>query len=439
MAGKSFITDGQISETEQIIDILFKLGKMWKDNLTCVKAYLLLSEVETIQGKDNFQTLKKAIKYAKKLDNKDILSSIYAQLAFDYFTKKQYKNVLQILDKIELEFTTPYELQLLIAELKARTHWALDNFEEGFNATFEWFSLLAETYSDIPSIFMSIVYLLTVKSSIELSLSDTQLQTIENTISHVLQDLATQTNLFPNILINLDLLFAKPLMLTDSRLLFDFAQALLKNAEWYNQDYYLPFAKKLTELFYHLNEFEKANSILEKGITFASHRNYQNVIQQLKLLQIEVKSLVFYFQELDPLLDPHSISEVLFENEKGTTKKYLKLIDLPRCSFPVTSYSNFMRILEKATEKPNLEHKRFEIKGFPKDLQRTFLVLQLEIADQQVLLLLKEDFHVQHEETMSLHTTILPFYAVIGILLDSETGEDIYLKELENIGDCIMF
>lgn len=432
LAGKSFISEMQVVEAKKIVDILLRLGTKTKNPLTFVKAYLLLSEIETIEGKDNTSTLQKALKFAKKLNKNDVIASIYGQLAFDYFVNQEYKKALQIIKKIKVDYDTPYELKLLIAEIKARSLWALDNFREGFNATVEWFMLLSQSFSDIPSLFMSIVYILTVENSLKLPLSEEELTSINNSIVHVLNELASQINLFPQILLNLDLLIAKPLILNGSTILSDFADMLLNHAEWSNQDYFIPFVRKLTELFYNLNEFDKAKEILERGIAFAKHRNYHNIVQQLELLKIEVNSLIFYFQEFDPLLDTHSISEVvLTEPNNQQSIKYLKVIDLPRCSYPVTSYSNFLRVLEKASN-TNMETRKFEVVGFPKELQHSLFVLKFEIADQEVTILLKEGYHINHDNSTSLHTTVMPYYAVIGILLDSETSDDICLKELEN-------
>lgn len=428
LKGQEYINMHEFEKSSEICNILFSLASQWKDDFTLMKANLLKAQILSSQKQDPLGSLQDGLKTAKKLNLLDIAIGIRVQIAFEKYRRHQYKGVLKELNKIMKLSEISDENSRIICELRARSYWELDDYKKGFDASLLWFNKLKEKPDDLYSLFMVIVYLLTVLSSVSLSYSEEELEDIKNDIHSVLSQIATSTHLFKDLIPNLDTLFAKSLMMVEPRILHEFSDLILQSVRWMDEEKYLFLCMKLADSFYNINDFDKSTNLVDKAIQFAREKKYEKIEPLLIFKRTEITSLIFYFMPFDPLFDPSAIESVTV-NMKGTTKtQNLNLIQAPTNNFPSTSYSHFLRILEKASQFFEKEG-YIEVNGLSSNEERCYFVLQFEIGDEQIDLLMREDFKVEKNISQTLHSTVSPYYSVIGVITDSSA------KPIDNIED----
>ncbi|MHA1954057.1 MAG: hypothetical protein ACW96U_08935, partial [Candidatus Heimdallarchaeaceae archaeon] len=428
LKGQEYINIHEFEKSMEICDILFSLASQWKDDFTLMKANLLKAQILSSKKQDPLGSLQYGLKTAKKLKLHDIAVGIKVQIAFEKYRRHQYKGVLKELNQIMKLSEIDDENSRIICELRARSYWELDDYKKGFDATLLWFKKLKEKPDDLYSLFMVIVYLLTVLSSVSLSYSEEELDEIKNDIHSVLSQIATSTHLIKDLIPNLDTLFAKSLMMVEPKILHEFSDLILQSVRWMDEEKYLFLCMKLADSFTNINDFDKSINLVDKAIQFVREKKYEKIEPMLIFKRTEITSLIFYFMPFDPLFDPSTIESVTVSINGKTKTQNLSLIQAPVNNFPSTSYSHFLRILEKSSKFYEKEG-YIEVNGINKDEERCHFVLQFEIGDEQIDLLMREDFKVEKNISQTLHSTVSPYYSIIGVITDSSA------KPIDNIED----
>lgn len=432
LKGQDFLNMNDFKKSEEICNILFDLAIQWKDDFTKMKAHLLKAQISNYKNEESIPNLNLSLKIAKKLKITDIEVGIRVQLAFEKFRARRFKEVLREIREISKHSEINEENSRVICELKARSYWELDDFKRGFDATLNWFEKIKNDPQDLTSLFMIIVYLLTVMSSISLSHEESRLKEIKEEISSVLKQLASATHLFGDIIPNLDTLFAKSLMLTEPEILHSFADLILQTARWMDEEKYLFLCQKIVDAFYDINDFEKSNEIMDKAIQYVKEKKYEKILPLLQLKKTEISSLIFYYMPFDALFDPFLIKSIEI-CENGSAKKwFLNVLYSPINSYPSTSFSHFMRILDKAA-KTSVKEKKLKIEGLTEEEEKSFFVLKLQIAEDTIHVLMREDFKIEKNVSQTLHSTLSPYYSVIGILTKNKD------QKISNVEDAEAF
>ncbi len=432
LKGQDFLNNSDYKRSEEICDILFNLSNQWKDDFTKMKAHLLRAQISNYRNEDSLPNLNLSLKLARKLKINEIEIGIRVQLAFEKFRARKFKDTLKEIREISKHSDINEENSRVICELKARSYWELDDYARGFDATLHWFEQIKEDPQDLTSFFMIIVYLLTVMGSISLSYKESRLKEVKDDISSVLNQLATATHLFGDIILNLDTLFAKSLMLTEPEILHGFADLILQTARWMDEEKYLFLCQKLVDAFYDINDFEKSNEIMNKAIQYVKEKKYEKILPLLQFKKTEITSLIFYYMPFDALFDPFLIKSIEIYENSSTTKWLLNVLYSPINSYPATSYSHFMRILEKAA-KTSVEEKKLKIEGLTEEEEKCFFVLKLKIAEETIHVLMKEDFKIEKNVSQSLHSTLSPYYSVIGILTKDQDQKISNFEDVEAV------
>ncbi len=434
LKGQEALTKGQIKTAEEICNVLYSLASKWKDDFTKMKTLLLNAQIANYKGESQLEYLENALSLAKKIKILDIEIGIRVQLAFDYYKRRNYKKVLKEIKKIQKHPEFFSENATIVLELQSRTYWETDEYIKGFDSTLKWFDVLKDSLQDVHSIFLAIVYLLTVMNSLDLPFAKEKFDEIKNNISSILIQLGSAPHLFSEILNNIDVLFAKSLMLVEPEILYQFADLLLQSSRWNDEEKYLFLCQKLSDAFYNINDYEKAQNLMEKAYQFAKEKKYSEIEPLIKNKITEISSLIFYFMSFNPLFDPFSAKSITINTDDLKKKSYLQVISPITNNFPTTSYSQFLRIIEKASYS-YIHEKSLKIEGFTVEEERCFFVLDLEIENERIMLLMKEDFKVDPEEYQTLHSTLSPYYSVIG-LLSSERKST--MNEIDDIEEVLL-
>ena len=432
LKGQEALNKNQIDVALEICEVLYDLSKKWKDDFTKVKTLLLNAQIANYQGESQIHFLESALALAKKIKIIDIEVGIRVQLAFEYYKRRYYKKVLKEIKKIEKYPDFFSDNATIILELQSRTYWETDEFIKGFDSTLKWFDNLKNSLKDVHSLFLVIVYLLTVMNSLELPYSKEKITATKNDISNLLTHLGTATHIFPEILRNIDVLFAKSLMLVEPEILYQFADLLLQTSRWNDEEKYLFLCQKLSDAFYNINDFEKSKTLMLNAQKYAKDKKYTKIEPLIKYKMTEISSLIFYFMSFDPLFDPFSAESVKINTDDLKEQSFLQIISPMANNFPATSYSQFLRIIDKASYSFIYE-KALKIEGFSAEDERSFFVLDLEIAEEKIMLLMKEDFKVDTTEYHSLHSTLTPYYSVIGLLTDKRKPTMNKLDDIEEV------
>jgi hypothetical protein len=432
LKGQDFLNNNDYKKSEEICDVLFNLSNQWKDDFTKMKAHLLRAQISNYKNEDSLLNLKTSLKLAQKMKITEIEIGIRVQMAFEKFRARKFKETLKEIKEISKHSDINEENSRVIGELKARSYWELDDFVRGFDATLNWFEQIKEDPQDLTSFFMIIVYLLTVMSSISLSHKESRLKEIRNDISSVLNQLATATHLFGEIIPNLDTLFAKSLMLTEPEILHGFADLILQTTRWMDEEKYLFLCQKIADAFYDINDFEKSNETMNKAIQYVKEKKYDKILPLLQFKKTEITSLIFYYMPFDALFDPFLIKSIEIYENSSPTKWFLNVLYSSINSYPATSYSHFMRILEKAA-KTSVEEKKLQIEGLTEEEEKCFFVLKLKIAEETIHVLMKEDFKIEKNVSQSLHSTLSPYYSVIGILTKDQVRKISKVEDVEAV------
>ncbi|MBY9001358.1 MAG: hypothetical protein KGD64_10610 [Candidatus Heimdallarchaeota archaeon] len=413
--GQNLIKDEQFEESEEICDFLLTIGKQWKDDFTKMKAYLLKAQLGPNISQESIPHLSIALSLAKKLRYDEIIVGVRIQLAYEHYHKKVFKKVLKEIKEVEKYEPLGLENLKVICELKSRCYWESDDYVKGFDATYKWFGYLKET-DDIHSMFIVIVYLLTVVSSMKLPITEAKIGEIKNEIGQVLASLATSPHNFQELIPNIDVLFAKSLMMVQPEILYEFTEMFLQTVRWMDEEKYLYSCLKLADAFYSINDTQKAIEIIDKGKLFIKDKKYDKLNDKISLKKVEFTSLIFYFMSFDPLYDPFSIKGIKITEDDYVSEYYLQTFYSPINSYASTSYSHFLRILEKTKSNRLVKERSLEIQGLTLEEERKYFILRLVLADNTVNLLFREDFQIDETSSYTLHSTVSPFYSIVGIL-----------------------
>ena len=429
--GQNLLKVGKYEDSLEISNFLYDLGSKMKDEFTKMKSYLLKSQLSSYINEENIPYLTKALTIAKKLKYNEIIVGVRIQLAYEQFHKQEFKKVLKEIKEIEKFKDLEFENSKIITELKSRCYWELDDYINGFESTYKWFNHLKKT-DDMHSMFMVIVYLLTLMSSLDLPISKEEIEKIKREIGEVLSNLATSPHLFQELIPNIDGLFAKSLMMVQPEILYEFSDMFLQTVRWMDEEKYLYSCLKLADAFYNIQDVEKAIELVDKAKIFANEKKYTKIISKLLFKSAEFRSLIFYFMSFDPLYDPFSIEKVRIYNEEMREDLYLRVFYSPINSFASTSYSHFLRIIDKAKKNRVKQDSKLRLEGIPEEDERHYLVLRLLHADETINLLLREDFQIDEHYSQSLHSTVSPFYSVIGVLTNEKPKEITDVEEMED-------
>ncbi len=430
--GQNLLKEGKYNESEEICGFLLSVGKQWKDNFTIMKSLLLKAQLGSSLNQETIVFLAKALSLAKKLKYNEIIVGVRVQLAYEYFHQRDFKKVLKQIAEIEKYEPLGLENSKVIYELKSRCYWEEDDYVKGFDATYNWFGYLKET-DDVHSMFIVIVYLLTVVSSLDLPIIKEKINEIKKEIAQVLANLATSPHLFQNLIPNIETLFAKSLMMVHPEVLYEFADMFLQTVRWMDEEKFLYSCLKLADAFYKINDSKKAVEIIDKGKEFIKDKKYDKLDNKINLKKVEFTSLIFYFMSFDPLYDPLSIESINIIEDEVQSDYFLKTFYTPINSYASTSYSQFLRILEKAKTNRLTKEKSLQINGLSDEEERKYFVLRLILANKMIDILFREDFQIDENISNTLHSTVSPFYSVIGVL-SAEKGEKITdVGEMERI------
>jgi len=432
LKGQEALTNGQIESAEEICDVLYSLASNWKDDFTKMKTLLLNAQIANYKEESQLEYLENALSLAKRIKIIDIEIGIRVQLAFDYYKRRNYKKVLKEIKKIQKHPEFFSENATIVLELQSRTYWETDEYIKGFDSTLKWFDVLKNSLKDVHSIFLVIVYLLTVMNSLDLPYTKEKLDEIKNDIYSFLIQLGSASHLFSEMLNNLDVLFAKSLMLVEPEILYQFADLLLQSSRWNDEEKYLFLCQKLSDAFHNINDFKKAQNLMENALQFAKEKKYSEIESLIKHKITEISSLIFYFMSFNPLFDPFSVKSITINTDDLKKQSHLQVMSPSTNNFPTTSYSQFLRIIEKASYSYIYE-KSLKIEGFTVEEERCFFVLDLEIENERIMLLMKEDFKVDPAEYQSLHSTLSPYYSVIGLLSDERKSTMNEIEEIEEV------
>ena len=434
LKGQEELYNNNIESTDEICELLLNLSDLWKDEFSKVKALLLRAQLASYINEDSIKFLSEGLKVARKLKLEDIILGIRVQLAFELFKNRDYKGVLKEIKEVEKQSELNDENTRVISELKARSFWEKDDYINGFKATLNWYNLIKSSSEDLSVLFIVIVYILTVMSSITLPYSEKEINEIKNDIKATLSNLATSTHLFNAIIPNIDTLFAKSLMLVEPEILHEFTDLFLQTSRWMDEEKYLFLCQKIADAFYNINDFEKSTELMDRAHQYIKEKKYDKIESIIRFKKAEYSSLIFYFMSFDPLFDPYEINTVHIVDEKQKKDLFLQVLSAPINSFPATSYSHFLRIIEKANKRYTKEDS-LRITGISKEEERCFFVLDLQLADENLKLLMKEDFQIERNHTLTLQSTVSPYYSIIGILSDkiSDQKEISEIKDIESI------
>ena len=434
LRGQQALNDNEIDLAEEIGNLLSELSKQWKDGFIKMKSHLLQAEIAGFKNEDKIPHLKRALNYAKKNNVQDVEIGVRIQLAFEQFKERKYKQVLKELKIIEKHPDLFEQNKRIIKELRARVFWDIDDFAKGFEATYAWYSILKNSTDDLHSLFMTVVYLLTVMSSTSLPHSQNEVEAIKSDITSLLTDLATSVHLFPQILPFIDILFAKSLKMVQPEILYNFTDLILQTARWNDEEKFLYFCQKIADAYYNIDDYDKAVELIEKAIKYTEEKKYYKVKQILQYKKTEFSSLIFYFMNFNSIFDPWIIQKIKIDSENTTEDLYLEPLSSGVNTFPATSYSHLLRILEKASEKSVVENS-LELVGLNEEEERGFFVLDMQIAEDRIRVLMREDFSVETKELKTLHSTITPYYSVIGLISNKKKDE---IEDIEEIEDTLL-
>jgi len=436
LQGQEELNTDNVENAEVICKFLLNLSEQWKDGFSKMKALLLRAQLASFQDEDPLVFLNLGLKESKKLKLDDITLGIRVQIAFEKFRNRDYKGVLKEIKEIEKISEINEENTKAIAELKARSYWELDDYNKGFKATLNWYYVIKDNPNEISILFMAIVYLLTVMSSISLPYNEDELKSIRDNIKITLSSIATSTHLYNSIIPNIDTLFGKSLMLVEPEILHEFTDLFLQTSRWMDEEKYLFLCQKLADAFYNINDFDKSLELMDKAHQYIKEKKYDKIEPLIRFKKAEFSSLIFYFMAFDPLFDPYEIKSIQITEDNKQKDLYLQVLSAPINSFPATSYSQFLRIVEKANKRYTKENS-MKIQGIDDEEERCFFVLDLQLADESLQLLMKEDFQLERKESQTLHSTISPYYSLIGLLSDKES-EHKTIKEIEDIESILL-
>ncbi|MCK4845572.1 MAG: hypothetical protein KAS95_07850, partial [Candidatus Heimdallarchaeota archaeon] len=115
------------------------------------------------------------------------------------------------------------------------------------------------------------------------------------------------------------------------------------------------------------------------------------------------------------------------------TEEIFDILSVPINRFASTSYSHFLRIIEKTAVTSISDDTWFEIQNLPESDIRSYFLLTLEIANEEICLLMKEDFQVEVNSTTEMSSTVTPYYSVIGVLHKENDEKKVSFQNIEEV------
>ncbi len=432
LKGYSYMYEENAEEVKKISDYLSQIVEHWSDDVLYTKYYLYRAQVSSLLNENELHYLKKALEHSKKFGDQNISHGILLQIADTEFKEKKYDSALETLENIKTKVDITEVDREAYYELKSRIYWQLDDYKKGFEATYEWFKSLVKNSDDIITLFIVIVYLLTVMSSVDLSKEEDKLSQIRSEIEQVMSSIAKQTTNLEEVIDSLDILFAESVAIVQPSFLDDFADLLLRTTRWMNPSRYLYLALKLIDVFVNLEKNEKALQIVELAINYAKEQKYDKILYSLKVKKIELSNIVFYFVPIKPYFETERIDELEIHINGISSKRYLQPYCFPSGIFPSASYSHFITMLKDVKE-PILYDKTFSIKGLPDEEEREYFILEMEIGEEQYSLLLKQEYRTDIEHDGQFKATVLPHYTIMGQISEKKEKPLIDVYDIEKL------
>ena len=432
LKGQDFLASNDIEEAKKISEYLFKLTQIWKDKQFLLKYYLFVSQLLQHQNKDPLGYLSKAAKIAKNNKMTDFELGLLTQIALEQYRQRKYSKSLKSVKKIE-KIIANFDIKLItIMELKAKIYWELDKFKEGVIATFAWLKELSKECNDVSSIFIAIVYLLTIIKSLPNKFTETQKKEIRTEIIRLLNDISKMHYMYDEILYYISFLFSKPIALIEPLIIDDFTDALIMNSRWTVPDQFLYICRKLLETLVEIDRNEKALEVINYALQFSKDMKYEKIQEELNFKKVEILSKLFYFESFSSVLNIYDIEKItlLFENKKE--QKFVRKISLAKNRFPCISYSTILELLEKIDSTIEVDER--ELKIFPEDkyVGNNYFVISLKLDKLNLSLLVKEEFQAEFKDLSRMSSCLLPYYRIIG-LLDENSNEVIEIDKIDDI------
>ncbi len=129
----------------------------------------------------------------------------------------------------------------------------------------------------------------------------------------------------------------------------------------------------MSDAFESINDFDKSIEILDKAITYSHDRKFKDIETDLYVRKVEISSLIFYFVKQDELFDPYYLSTVDLYKNGTRTEEIFDILSVPLNRFASTSYSHFLRIIEKTAVTSIRDDTWFEIQYLPESDIRSYL------------------------------------------------------------------
>ncbi|UJG41820.1 MAG: hypothetical protein K9W45_04995 [Candidatus Heimdallarchaeum aukensis] len=434
LKGQDFLARDDIEEAKKISGYLFKLTQIWRDKQFLLKYYLFISQLLQYQNKDPLGYLLKAAKIAKKQKMIDFELGLLTQIALEQYRQRKHSKALRTVNRIE-KIVANFDITIpTIMEIKAKIYWELDKFKEGVEATFEWLKELCKECKDISSLFMAIVYLLTIIKSLPERFTESQKNEIRGEIVRILNELSKMHYLYDESLHYISFLFSKPIALIEPEIIDDFTEALIMNARWTVPDQFLFICSKLLETLVEIDRKEKALEVINHALQFSKDMKYDKIEEELSFKRVEILSKLFYFENFNSVSNIFDIEKIILQSKEEKEKKFVRKISLAKNRFPCISYSSILELLNKTDSTIEIEERELKILPQNSYLGENYFIISLHLDKLNLSLLVKEEFQAEFKDLSRMSSCLLPYYRIIG-LLDENRKE--LIKTIDEIEELL--
>ncbi|MHA1115895.1 MAG: hypothetical protein ACTSRR_07290 [Candidatus Heimdallarchaeaceae archaeon] len=433
LKGQDFLARDDIEEAKKISGYLFKLTQIWRDKQFLLKYYLFVSQLLQYQNKDSLGYLLKAAKIAKKQKMIDFELGLLTQIALEQYRQRKHSKALRTVNRIE-KIVANFDITIpTIMEIKAKIYWELDKFKEGVEATFEWLKELCKECKDISSLFMAIVYLLTIIKSLPERFTESQKNEIRGEIVRILNELSKMHYLYDESLHYISFLFSKPIALIEPEIIDDFTEALIMNARWTVPDQFLFICSKLLETLVEIDRKEKALEVTNHALQFSKDMKYDKIEEELSFKRVEILSKLFYFENFNSVSNIFDIEKIILQSKEEKEKKFVRKISLAKNRFPCISYSSILELLNKTDSTIEIEERELKILPQNSYLGENYFIISLHLDKLNLSLLVKEEFQAEFKDLSRMSSCLLPYYRIIGLLDENRRELIKTIDEIEEI------
>ena len=433
LKGQDFLARDDIEEAKKISGYLFKLTQIWRDKQFLLKYYLFVSQLLQYQNKDPLGYLLKAAKIAKKQKMIDFELGLLTQIALEQYRQRKHSKALRTVNRIE-KIVANFDITIpTIMEIKAKIYWELDKFKEGVEATFEWLKELCKECKDISSLFMAIVYLLTIIKSLPERFTESQKNEIRGEIVRILNELSKMHYLYDESLHYISFLFSKPIALIEPEIIDDFTEALIMNARWTVPDQFLFICSKLLETLVEIDRKEKALEVTNHALQFSKDMKYDKIEEELSFKRVEILSKLFYFENFNSVSNIFDIEKIILQSKEEKEKKFVRKISLAKNRFPCISYSSILELLNKTDSTIEIEERELKILPQNSYLGENYFIISLHLDKLNLSLLVKEEFQAEFKDLSRMSSCLLPYYRIIGLLDENRRELIKTIDEIEEI------